>query len=154
VFSALSATEPVSLRLTSAAASHGATYHGYKRWKRYMYDRSASFSSSVGLSGKRANVVCRTFHAARPSSALSRHVSRALWPPPHPKGVLARYSFRRRTSPWRLLTLVRSHAPSVERHWCDSAHIVVEVTGGSKVLGIARIRRWQMRAARGPRSGL
>lgn len=62
----------VSTRMTSARVHRrGATYQGYRRWKRCTYDLSASCSSSVGFSGKRAKVVCRTFQAARPSSALS-----------------------------------------------------------------------------------
>lgn len=52
--------------------SSGATHHGYKRWNRYTKERNASFSSSVGFSGNRENVVCSTFQAARPSSALER----------------------------------------------------------------------------------
>jgi hypothetical protein len=75
VLGAFSAVKAVSLRMTSAEGAVAWTHQGYKRWNRCMYDLSASFSSSEGFSGNLANVVCSTFHAARPSSALSRHVS-------------------------------------------------------------------------------
>lgn len=75
--SAHSPLRRVSLCMTSAARRVVRAYQGYKRWKRCTYDRSASFSSSVGFSGKRENVVCSTFQAARPSSALSSRVSQS-----------------------------------------------------------------------------
>jgi hypothetical protein len=75
VLCAFPAAIPVSLRMTFVCATRCKTYQGYRRWNRCTYDRSASCSSSVGLSGKRAKVVCKTFHAARPSSALRLLVS-------------------------------------------------------------------------------
>jgi len=47
-------------------------YHGYRRWKRWIYACNAVLSSAVGLSGNRAKVVWNSFQAARPSSILSR----------------------------------------------------------------------------------
>lgn len=57
----------------------GVAYHGYMRWKRCVQARRVAFWSSVGFSGKRANVVWNSFQAARPSSALVHPVSESCF---------------------------------------------------------------------------
>ena len=67
--------QPRRRRSPNIEGGEATRYHGYSLANRCTYENSAVCSSSVGLSGNLAIVVCSTFHAALPNSALKYVIS-------------------------------------------------------------------------------